>query len=233
MNRYFIGFYEGASYIQKQLVNNFKELKKGRGISLNEWHSIKIEIIQNRIDVFVDETLILSAQDEDILTEGGISFETFEDSQAYIDNVKVETYIPESKEIKMQDLFPNGKHKGDLTLEERDFLILENEEFEQFGNIYLKDSSKLIIKDSTFKITRYKKLLNHWKIHLENSASLEIENSKLLPGESEEGPTLFVIEADGRARVKMKNSPTKIHLFTIMGNAEAVVENSEIVGEIG
>src|SRR3989338_9078797 len=107
MNRYFIGFYEGASYIQKQLVNNFKELKKGRGISLNEWHSIKIEIIQNRIDVFVDETLILSAQDEDILTEGGISFETFEDSQAYIDNVKVETYIPESKEIKMQDLFPN------------------------------------------------------------------------------------------------------------------------------
>ena len=236
MNRYFIGFYEGASYIQKQLVNNFKELKKeGRGISLNEWHSIKIEIIQNRIDVFVDETLILSAQDEDILTEGGISFETFEDSQAYIDNVKVETYIPESKEIKMQDLFPNGKHKGDLTLEERDFLILENEEFEQFGNIYLKDSSKLIIRDSTLKITRYQRLLNHWGIYLEDGASLEIENSKLMPGEdpvSYEG-TLFVIEARDKAIINMKNSPTKLHLFTLFDNAKAIIENSEIVGEIG
>ncbi|MBI5253053.1 MAG: hypothetical protein HY930_01435 [Euryarchaeota archaeon] len=233
LNRYFIGLNKDSSYINKQLGNNFQHLKNGEGISLNEWHNIKIEIINNRLNVFSDNNLVISVQDENFLQEGGISFETHENSAAYIDDVKVETSVPETRELKAQDVFPDGKHKGDLTLEGRDFLALENGKFEQFGNIYLKGKSKLIIRDSTFKITRYQRLLNHWKIRLEDSASLEIENSKLLPGGSKEGPTLFVIEAANRAKVNMTNSPTKIHLFTMTGNAEAVIENSEIIGDIG
>ena len=229
LNRYFIGLNEGGGYIQKQINNNFQPLKNGKGISLNEWHNIKIEIIGSRIDVFVDDNLVLSVQDKDLLNEGGISFETHNNSIAYIDDVKVEMSVPEAREFKAQDLFPNGEHKGDLTLEGRDSLILENGKFEQFGNIYLKGKSKLIIRDSTFKITRYQRLLNHWGIYLEDISSLEIENSKLISGDG----TLFIIYAGGKARVNMKNSPTKIHLFTISGNAKAVVENSEIVGDIG
>lgn len=235
LNRYFIGLNEGGGYIQKQINNDFQPLKNGNGISLNEWHNIKIEIIGSGIDVFVDDILVLSVQDKDLLNEGGISFETHDNSIAYMDDVKVEMSVPEAREFNAQDLFPDGEHKGDLTLEGRDSLILEKGKFEQFGNIYLKGKSKLIIRDSTFKITRYQKLLNHWGIYLEDSASLEIENSRLIPGEdttSHEG-TLFVINARDRTSVNMKNSPTKIHLFMMFGNAKALVENSEIVGDIG
>ncbi len=235
-NRYFIGLNPGDSRISKELGNNFLTLQGGgKRISSGEWHKIKIEIIGKRINVYSDGKLIIWAEDENILEEGGISLETFEDSIAYIDDVRAEILVPEAKEIKSADLFPQGEHRGDITISGRDILVLENGEFEQFGNIYLKDSSKLIIRNSTFKITRYQKLLNHWGIYLDDRASLEIENSKLIPGEdpvSHEG-TLFIINARGRTRVIMKNSPTKIHLFMIFGNAKAVVENSEIVGILG
>ncbi len=230
LNRYFIGLNEGGSYIQKQINNDFQPLKNGKGISLNEWHNIKIEIIGSRIDVFVDDNLVLSVQDKDLLNEGDISFETHDNSIAYVDDVKVEMSVPEAREFKAQDIFPNGEHKGDLTLDGRGSLILENGNFEQFGNIYLKGKSKLIIRDSTFKITRYQKLLNHWGIYLEDRASLEIKNSKLMPSS---GETLFIIYARDGTSVKMTDSPTKIHLFSMFGGAKAVVENSEIVGDIG
>ncbi|OGY43525.1 MAG: hypothetical protein A2731_03795 [Candidatus Buchananbacteria bacterium RIFCSPHIGHO2_01_FULL_39_8] len=235
LNRYFIGFNNNNSYISKQVGDNFQHLKNGEGISLNKWHNIKIEVTNNKINVFSDGKLAVWVQDDNLLQEGGISFETLDDSIAYIDNVRVETLVPEVRELKAQELFSNGEHKGDLTLEGRDFLVLKKGKFEQFGNIYLKDRSKLIIRDSTFKITRYQRLLNHWGIYLEGKASLEIENSKLTPGEdpvSREG-TLFVIEAGGKSTVTMKNSPTQIHLFTISDNAKGVVEDSEIVFEIG
>ncbi len=230
LNRYFIGLNEGGSYIQKQINNDFQPLKNGKGISLNEWHNIKIEIIGSRIDVFVDDNLVLSVQDKDLLNEGDISFETHDNSIAYVDDVKVEMSVPEAREFKAQDIFPNGEHKGDLTLDGRGSLILENGNFEQFGNIYLKGKSKLIIRDSTFKITRYQRLLNHWGIYLEDRASLEIDNSKLMPSS---GETLFIIYARDGTSVNMTDSPTKIHLFSMFGKAKAVVESSEIVGDIG
>jgi len=55
LNRYFIGFNKDGSYIQKQLGDDFRPLTEhGRSISLNEWHKIKIEIIQDTIEVFSD-----------------------------------------------------------------------------------------------------------------------------------------------------------------------------------
>ena len=236
LNRYFIGLNPGDSRISKQLGNDFFTLQTGgKGISLSEWHKIKIEIIGKNINVYSDNNLIVWAEDKDLLQEGDISLETFENSKALIDDVRAEILVPETREIKSVDLFPQGEHRGDITIMGKDFLVLENGEFEQFGNIYLKNGSKLIIRDSTFKITRYQKLLNHWGIYLDDAASLEIENSKLISGEdplSSEG-TLFVINARGGARVTMKNSPTKIHLFMMYENAKAVVENSEIVGILG
>ncbi|MFA4872025.1 MAG: hypothetical protein WC610_03145 [Patescibacteria group bacterium] len=230
-NRYFIGLNPGDSRISKEVGNNFLTLQGGgKGISFGVWHKIKIEIVGKRINVYSDGKLIIWAEDENILEEGGISIETFEDSIAYIDDVKVEALVPEARELKAKDLFPNGEHKGDLTITGRDFLILENGKFTQFGNIFLKDGAKLIIKNSELKISRYERLLNHWGIELEYQASLEIENSKIIP----EGPTtLVVVKARDRARIKMLNSPTQIHLFIVDDSAKALVENSEIIGEFG
>ncbi|MHC4603922.1 MAG: hypothetical protein ACYS6W_11400, partial [Planctomycetota bacterium] len=230
LNRYFIGFNKDGSYIQKQLGDDFQPLTdQGRSISLNEWHKIKIEIIQDTIEVFSDDEIVFSIQDNDIIQEGGISFETLQDSRAYIDKVRVETVVPKARQIQARELFRNGEHKGDIVLEGRDFLRLENGTFEQFGNVYLKNGSQLILRNATFYIGRYKRLLNHWGIYLEDKASLEIKDSKLVPGKE----ALVVIHARNRARVDLKNSPTKIHLFTMSGNAKALVEDSEIVGDIG
>ena len=230
LNRYFVGFNKDGSYIQKQLGDDFQPLAEhGWSISLNEWHKIKIEIIQDTIEVFSDDEIVFSIQDKDIIQEGGISFETLEGSQAYIDKVRVEIVLPESRQIKARDLFHNGEHKGDIILEGRDFLRLENGTFKQFGNVYLKDSSRLALRDTTFYISRYQRLLNHWGIYLEDKASLEIKDSKLVPGKE----VLVVVHAKDRAKVDMKNSPAKIHLFTMSENAEALVEDSEIVGNIG
>jgi len=230
LNRYFIGFNKDGSYIQKQLGDGFQSLiEHGRSISLNEWHKIKIEIIQDTIKVFSDDEIVFSSQDKDIIQKGCISFETLENSRAYIDKVLVETVVPKARQIQARDLFPDGEHKGDIILGGRDFLRLENGTFEQFGNVYLKDGSQLILRHATFHISRYKRPLNHWGIYLEDKASLEIRDSKLVPGKE----ALVVIHARDRTRVDMKNSPTKIHLFTMSGNAEALVEDSEIVGDIG
>jgi hypothetical protein len=230
LNRYFIGFNKDGSYIQKQLGDDFRRLTDhGKSISLNEWHKIRIEIIQDTIEVFSDDEIVFSIEDKDIIQEGSVSFETFENSRVYIDKVRVETVILEARQIRARALFPDGKHKGNIILEGRDFLRLENGTFEQFGNVYLKDGSNLILRNATLYISRYKRLLNHWGIYLEDKASLEIKDSKLVPGKE----TLVVIHARDRARVDMKNSPTKIHLFTMSENAEALVEDSEIVGNIG
>ena len=234
LNRYFIGLNPGDSRISKQLGNDFFTLQTGgKGISLSEWHKIRIEIIGKKISVYSDNNLIIWAEDKNLLQEGDISLETFENSKALIDDVRAEIPVPETREIKSADLFPQGEHRGDITISGGDFLVLENGEFTQFGNIYLKNNSKLIIRNSTFKITRYQKLLNHWGIHLQDRASLEIENSRLIPGESKEGGTLFIIDARDYSKVSMKNSPTKLHLFTMFDNAKARVENSEIIGDIG
>ncbi len=206
----------------------------GGGVSLGEWHEIKIEIIGKKINVYFDNNLIIGAEDKNLLQEGDISFETFDDSRALIDEVRIEMSVPETKQILAEDLFPGGKHYGDFTLSGRETLVLENDDFEQFGNVYLKNGSKLLIKNSSFKIRRYQKLLNHWGIFLDNTAVLEIENSKLVPGDPEMGKgTLFIIYARGGATVSMKNSPTKLHLFMMFDNAKARVENSEIIGDLG
>ncbi len=107
LNRYFIGLNPGDSRISKQLGNDFFTLQSGgKGISLGEWHKIKIEIVGKRINVYSDDNLIIWTEDENILEEGGISVETPEDSIAYIDYVRTETLVPEAREIKSADLFP-------------------------------------------------------------------------------------------------------------------------------
>lgn len=233
LNRYFVGLNSGDSRISKQVGNDFFTLQGGgKGISSGVWHKIKIEIIGKRINIYSDEDLIVWVEDENILKEGGISFETYENSKALIDDVRVEISVPKAKEIKLADLFPQGEHQGDITISGKDFLTLENGEFTQFGNIYLKDRARLIIKNAELKISRYERLLNHWKIELGDQSSLEIENSKIIPKKNHD-PTLVVVRAKDRARIKMLNSPTQIHLFMVEDSAKALVENSEIIGEIG
>ena len=125
-------------------------------------------------------------------------------------------------------LFTDGEHRGDMTLSGKEVLVLENREFKQFGNIYLKDGSSLIIRNATLQTTRIRANW-HSGIYPEDYSSLEIDSSILRPGED----TGFVVEARGSSHVSMKNSPTKVHLFFIWDNASAEVESSQILFDIG
>jgi hypothetical protein len=200
-----------------------------KGTTLNQWHEIKINFTGNNIGVWADNELLGSTQDENLLRTGSISFETLDDSIVYFEDVEAEMSVPEQVFLNVTKFFPNSEHKKDIILSGGEILVLENGKFEQLGNIYLKDGSKLIIRNATLQITRYKSEEWHAGIYPADYSSLEIDNSILLPGND----TGFVIEARGVSDVSMRNSPTDIHLFTMEDNASAEVENSEILSDIG
>lgn len=229
--RYFLGLNGFGSYLQKESGGmNFQELATGgKGIALESWHQIRITIQNGEIRISVDGNLLFDVEDANIIEDGGIGFETLDNSLVYIDDVMAEIAVPEAREIKSGDMFSGGEHKGDITLEGGDFLILENGKFSQFGNIYVKDRARLLIRNAELKISRHEKLLNHWGIELSGNAVLDVSNSKLLPGEG----ALFIVNARDSAKVKMKDSPTKLHLFQMFDRAKAEVDHSEIIGEIG
>ncbi len=99
-SRYFIGLNPGDSRISKEVSNNFLTLQGGgKRISSDEWHKIKIEIVGKRINVYSDDNLIVWAEDENILEEGEISFETFDDSRVLIYEYRIEMSFPETNLI--------------------------------------------------------------------------------------------------------------------------------------
>lgn len=228
--RYFIELSENGSSICKEQGGNLEFMGGGeKGITLNQWHEIEINFTGNNINAWADGELLVYTQDKVLLNAGSISFETSDDAVVYFDDVEAEMSVPEQEVLDATELFQNGEHKGDITMSGGEVLVLETGEFEQFGDIYLKNGSKLIVRNATLQITRYQIAEWHSGIYLEDYSSLEINNSILRPGED----TGFVVEARGMSHVSMENSPTKVHLFIIEDNARAVVESSEILSDIG
>ncbi len=104
--RYFVGLNaDGQSTnIQKQTgsddtIEILKHVQ--RGVSANEWHDITIWMDGNRINVHVDDVLMIWAKDEGelITTGGGVHFETLDNSIAYVDDIMVEVLEPEDMPI--------------------------------------------------------------------------------------------------------------------------------------
>ena len=120
LNRYLIGFNKDISYIGKQLGDNFQDLESGPGVSLNVWHDVKIEVIGDWIFVYVDDVLVVSFQDEDVLEDGGVSFETLEDSKANIDDVRIAQQF--EQEILKTSISCNLSHTS-ISLNDQVFII--------------------------------------------------------------------------------------------------------------
>ncbi|MCW4041915.1 MAG: hypothetical protein NWE83_14335, partial [Candidatus Bathyarchaeota archaeon] len=90
--RYFLGFHEEGLYLAKsinewsahpELISTFSQYP------LNQWHDIKIELVGNNIQIFVNEKLEINFTDTDPITHGAIAFETLDDSHVYVDQIKV------------------------------------------------------------------------------------------------------------------------------------------------
>jgi len=95
-SRYYIGFREDEIYIDKQLPpDKFMTLAQARkGLTLDRWHLIQIKGKGGKIEVYVDSTKQLEYLDSSPLENGGIGFETLDDSEAYVDDVIVVPFVP-------------------------------------------------------------------------------------------------------------------------------------------
>jgi hypothetical protein len=92
--RYFIGLREDAISLMKQtgpqqFSGELARSQRPRGVALNQWHTVSVSGSGGQISVTVDGQSALTYADPQPLTQGGIAFETLDDSEAWIDDVAV------------------------------------------------------------------------------------------------------------------------------------------------
>jgi hypothetical protein len=120
--------------------------------------------------------------------------------------------------------------EGDWIIKGKEVVTIENKRILQKGNIYIKDSAKLILKNSELKIERGTTPTIHVYFFVDPKATLVIDHSRIYPGEGEYGGLTCVFN---HGRTSMIDSPTEIHYFDVSGNASLTMENSSMIYEIG
>ena len=91
--RYFIGFNAQGSQLNKQywpdtFLNDLA--RKSQGHTENEWHQIEIAGQGDTLTFIVDGNTEWTYTDPEPILVGGFAFETLDNSQVYIDDIKVE-----------------------------------------------------------------------------------------------------------------------------------------------
>ena len=120
-------------------------------------------------------------------------------------------------------------HEGDWIIEGTESKNIENTKIIQKGNIYIRDSATLIIKDSELRMERGSTPTIHVYIFVDPKATLIIDNSLIYPG-PENGGLACVLN---HGKTSMIDSPTSIHYFDMSDGATLTMENSRMVYEIG
>jgi hypothetical protein len=119
-------------------------------------------------------------------------------------------------------------HEGDLVIEGTGTRLLENEKFFQKGNIYVRDTATLVIRNSELMMERGNVLTVHVYIFVDPMATLIVDNSPVYPAPP--GALVCVIN---RGEVSMTDLPTSIHYFDMSAGAQFTMTNSEMVYTIG
>lgn len=90
--RYFIGFHEGGSNLNKQYwPDTFIDNLAGSSTyhTPGAWHQIEIDAYGNNLRFMVDGVLEWEYNDPEALTYGSFALETLDGSQAYVDDIQV------------------------------------------------------------------------------------------------------------------------------------------------
>jgi hypothetical protein len=119
-------------------------------------------------------------------------------------------------------------HEGDLVIEGVETRLIENAKFFQNGNIYVRDTATLIIKNTELMIARGSVPTIHVCIFVDPMATLIIDNSLVYPP-----PGGGLVCVMNRGEVRMTDSPTSIHYFDMSAGAQFTMANSEMVYTIG
>jgi photosystem II stability/assembly factor-like uncharacterized protein len=99
IGRYFIGFYNDGTYLNKQIwpEEYYSDLAVYSGKhTLNIWHQIEIVGRGDTLIFYVDNQQELEYTDPQPLLAGSFAFETLDGSQAYVDDIKVILESPAS-----------------------------------------------------------------------------------------------------------------------------------------
>jgi|WetSurSiteA1Bulk_404760.scaffolds.fasta_scaffold11601_2 hypothetical protein len=120
-------------------------------------------------------------------------------------------------------------HEGDWVIEGTEVKNIEATKVIQKGNIYVRDSATLVITNSELRMERGRTPTIHVYIFVDPNATLIIDNSLIYPG-PESGGLACVIN---HGTTSMIDSPTSIHYFDMSDGATLMMENSEMIYEIG
>jgi photosystem II stability/assembly factor-like uncharacterized protein len=91
--RYFIGFNASESYLSKQYwPDEFHNslVTRNTAHSLNKWYLLEIRFQGNQVNFLVDGYQEWSYTDAKPFDQGSLAFETLDDAQAYVDDIRVE-----------------------------------------------------------------------------------------------------------------------------------------------
>jgi hypothetical protein len=91
--RYFLPFHEEGLYLSKQF-NKWSEFSHDLEHNIqsyppNRWYDFRIEVKGASIRVYIDNVLQINYEDPDPLLTGSIAFETLDNANFYVDDVKV------------------------------------------------------------------------------------------------------------------------------------------------
>jgi len=120
-------------------------------------------------------------------------------------------------------------HEGDWIIKGSEIQTIENTKFLQKGNIYIKDSATLVLKNSELAIERGDTPTIHVYIFVDQNATLIIENSRVYPGMVNAGLTCVI----NKGNASIINSPTSIHYFDMSEGATLTMDNSSMIYDIG
>ena len=90
-SRYFLGIHQSGLYLGKQIGKDFFDLvESSQPFKLKKWNKIKISVEGNNIKVYINNTLKINYNDDDIpIRTGGFAFESLGKSRVDIDNITV------------------------------------------------------------------------------------------------------------------------------------------------
>ncbi len=120
-------------------------------------------------------------------------------------------------------------HEGDWIIEGTESKRIENIKIIQKGNIYVRDSATLMIKNSELMMERGSTPTIHVYIFVDPRATLMIDNSLIYPGIENGGLTCII----NHGKTSLVDSPTSIHYFDMSDGATMTMENSTMIYEIG
>ncbi len=111
-------------------------------------------------------------------------------------------------------------HEGDLIIDGAKTFVVENCTYIQNGDIYIRDSARLLINDAVFMIAMQSDY--DYNIRVEYNGTIDVDNSTVKPSENWRSQVRLL----DSSRLNVNNAKLERLAFYSMENSYSIVENS-------